>query len=64
MNRLREFTEKLMNDLIDEWHEVDDAAITPIELHELLGLTKEEYSLYVENPDKFFDYLDERSTDE
>lgn len=35
-----------INDYIDEWHDGDST----LELHEYLGLTNDEFSLYVEQP--------------
>ena len=57
MSRKRSIVERLLSgeeydltridDEIDAWHEAD----TTISLHEWLGLTSDEYQLYVEKPD-------------
>lgn len=36
-----------IDDFIDRWHDDD----TDMELHDYLGLTRQEYSLFVEHPD-------------
>ncbi|MGE0225213.1 MAG: hypothetical protein AB7F35_16430 [Acetobacteraceae bacterium] len=40
-----------IDDFIDEWHEDDDAQARDIPLHDYLGLSVEEYGLWVQAPD-------------
>lgn len=43
-------SEEQIDNLIDEWRAGD----TGVPLHEYLGMTRAEYKLFVENPDKYF----------
>jgi len=45
------FTEEEIDDKIDEWHNGN----TGVELHEYLGMTLEEYALFVTDPDAYFE---------
>ena len=45
------YSEKEIDDLIDEWHDGDDSR----DLNEFLGMTHEEYTTWVERP-KIEDY--------
>jgi hypothetical protein len=40
-----------IDDYIDRWHERDDARARALPLHEYLGLTGDEYELWVHDPD-------------
>jgi hypothetical protein len=40
-----------IDDFIDQWHEGADSATRSMPLHEYLGLTREEYEIWVLNPD-------------
>ncbi|WP_373490303.1 hypothetical protein [Parasphingorhabdus sp.] len=46
-----------IDDFIDTWHDMTDGSI---ELHEFLGMSWAEYSLWANNPDSIFDIASAR----
>lgn len=47
----------LIDDFIEEWHHSDSDQ----KLHEFLGLTTEQYSLFIKDHHKFFEELEAQS---
>ena len=44
-------TEETIYDLVDQWHDKEEDGVP---LHEFLGLTWNDYKLFVENPTEFW----------
>nr|VFJ54040.1 MAG: hypothetical protein BECKFM1743C_GA0114222_101334 [Candidatus Kentron sp. FM]VFJ54406.1 MAG: hypothetical protein BECKFM1743A_GA0114220_101313 [Candidatus Kentron sp. FM]VFK10862.1 MAG: hypothetical protein BECKFM1743B_GA0114221_101584 [Candidatus Kentron sp. FM] len=49
-----------IDDFVEQWHEGD----SELPLHEYLGMTKAEYSLWMTNPDRLSSMIHAQQTDQ